>query len=324
MPRRPRLIQLPLVGIVFLCVLAIVYQGYLVALAGFLYTKVLVPSPAIVEHAVNTAPSVEIKYWTAANMSAAIDVDQFNDSASNLTQESTNAGKAARQPGQPPGNGDPTYPLTTVGRIFMTNDAGQNMSCSGTAVKSANQSVVDTAGHCLYLYGKWVQNLIFCPQYDHGETPFGCWAARDLEVPSDWINARINDYHHDFGMAIVAPNDQGLLTDLVGGAGWAYNQPVNQPFYAYGYPARAPFDGESRQSCESSSGTSWQQGDGTVVSIPCNMTGGSSGGPWFIKSGGNWYLNGHNDFTSSIKPDHMFSPYYDDTWYALYDKAQHT
>jgi len=21
---------------------------------------------------------------------------------------------------------------------------------------------------------------------------------------------------------------------------------------------------------------------------------------------------------------HMFSPYYDDTWYALYDKAQHT
>src|SRR5579885_2310199 len=131
MPRRPRLIQLPLVGIVFLCVLAIVYQGYLVALAGFLYTKVLVPSPAIVEHAVNTAPSVEIKYWTAANMSAAIDVDQFNDSASNLTQESTNAGKAARQPGQPPGNGDPTYPLTTVGRIFMTNDAGQNMSCSG-------------------------------------------------------------------------------------------------------------------------------------------------------------------------------------------------
>ncbi len=61
-----------------------------------------------------------------------------------------------------------------------------------------------------------------------------------------------------------------------------------------------------------------------VVSIPCNMTGGSSGGPWFIKIGGNWYLNGHNDFISSMQPGHMFSPYYDDTWYALYDKAQHT
>jgi len=54
------------------------------------------------------------------------------------------------------------------------------------------------------------------------------------------------------------------------------------------------------------------------------MTGGSSGGPWFIKIGGNWYLNGHNDFISSMQPGHMFSPYYDDTWYALYDKAQHT
>ena len=44
-------------------------------------------------------------------------------------------------------------------------------------------------------------------------------------------------------------------------------------------------------------GTSWQHGGGTVVSVPCNMTGGSSGGPWFVQIGGNWYLNGHNDFT---------------------------
>jgi hypothetical protein len=54
------------------------------------------------------------------------------------------------------------------------------------------------------------------------------------------------------------------------------------------------------------------------------MTGGSSGGPWFVQINGKLYLNGHNDFTSSIQPGHMFSPYYDDTWYALYDKAQHT
>ncbi len=169
-----------------------------------------------------------------------------------------------------------------------------------------------------------LSNLIFCPLYENGRTPFGCWAARDLEVPSDWLGAKPNDYHHDFGMAIVSPNSQGVLTDLVGGAGWANNQPVNQPFYAYGYPAAYPFDGQTRKSCEGSIGKSWQHGGGTVVSIPCNMTGGSSGGPWFIKISGNWYLNGHNDFTSIIQLGHMFSPYYDDTWYALYDKAQHT
>jgi hypothetical protein len=123
-------------------------------------------------------------------------------------------------------------------------------------------------------------------------------------------------------MAIVAPNSEGLLTDVVGGAGWAYNQPTNQTYSAYGYPAAGQFDGQTRQTCENSPSTTWKLTGGTVVSIPCNMTGGSSGGPWFIQIAGNLYLNGHNDFTSSLQPGHMFSPVYDDTWYALYDKAQ--
>ncbi|MFL5626755.1 MAG: trypsin-like serine peptidase, partial [Ktedonobacteraceae bacterium] len=266
------------------------------------------------------------KHWTTASMRDAVDADQQNGNASDFTQGSigTSADQAAQQEGQPPRNGEPSYPLSTVGKVFFTNAAGQDMTCSGTAVASLNHSVVDTAGHCLYWKSDWVQNMIFCPLYENGSTPYGCWAARDLEVPSDWIHARPNDYHHDLGMAIVSSNSQGLLTDLVGGAGWAYNQPVKQPFSAYGYPAGYPFDGQTRQSCEGASGEVWQHGGGSVVSIPCDMTGGSSGGPWFIQINGNWYLNGHNDFISRIQPGHMFSPYYDDTWYALYDKAQHT
>ncbi len=328
MPRHNRPIQLPLAGWIILCLLAIVYVVYVsywVALARFVYTSVLAPSQTIVVYLVDTNPNSAIKHWTAANMRAATDADQQDSNASDLTQKiNASLGKAAQQEGQPPRNGNPSYPLSTVGKVFFTNATGQDMVCSGTAVASLNQSVVDTAGHCLYWNGDWVKNVIFCPLYDSGNTPYGCWAARDLEVPSDWIHAKPNDFHHDLGMAIVSPNSQGVLTDIVGGAGLAYNQPVNQSFYAYGYPAAYPFDGQTRQSCEGASGKSWQHGGGTVVSIPCNMTGGSSGGPWFIKLSGNWYLNGHNDFTSSMQPGHMFSPYYDDTWYALYDKAQHT
>jgi V8-like Glu-specific endopeptidase len=327
MPQQQRLNQLPLVGKILLGLLASVYLIYLVGFGSFLYTKVSALSQPIIEHQVDTNPNLVVKYWTAANMRDATDVDQQIGNAPALNQGSIDIslGKAAQQQGQPPRNGEPSYPLSTVGKVFFTNKAGQDMVCSGTAVASLNQSVVDTAGHCLYWNGSWVQNLIFCPLYENGNTPYDCWAARDLEVPSDWIGAKPNDYHHDFGMAIVSPNSQGLLTDLVGGAGWAYNQPVNQPFYAYGYPAAPPFDGKTRKSCdEGSSGKSWQHGGGTVVSIPCNMTGGSSGGPWFIKISGNLYLNGHNDFTSILQHGHMFSPYYDDTWYALYDKAQRT
>ncbi len=321
MPRQSRLIQLSLRGRIFLCVLAIVYLGYLVALVNFLRSSA--PAPSITEHLVDTSPDAAIKHWTMANMLNATEADQQYSNAPDLTQESSisTRGTADLQEGQPARNAQ-TFgpPLSTIGKVFFTN-AGRDYVCSGTAVKSLNHNVVDTAGHCLW-NRDWVQNLVFCPLYNNGDTPYGCWAARDLEVPSDWIKRQ--PLYHDFGMAIVTDNNYGALTDTVGGAGWAYNQPVDQAFYAYGYPAGPPYDGQTRQSCEPSSGTIWKHGNGTVVSIPCGMTGGSSGGPWFIQIGNNWYIDGHNDFTSSVKPGHMFSPYYDDTWYALYDKAQHT
>jgi len=326
MPQLHRFILHPLTGRIFLGLLAGVYLLYLVSFARFLSTSLTAPTVTIVEHQVGTSPTIVLKHWTAANMRDATDEDQQIGQTSNLAQENSNTseGKAAQQEGQPPRDGNLSYPLSTVGKVFFTSAAGQDFVCSGTAVASSNRSLVDTAGHCIYWQGEWVRNVIFCPLYENGSTPFGCWAARDLEAPSDWIDAIPNDLHHDFGMIIVAPNSQGDLTDLVGGAGWAYNQPVNQPFYAYGYPAGYPFDGQTRQHCEGLSGTLWQHGGGMVVSFRCNMTGGSSGGPWFIKNNGNWYLNGHNDFTSSLQPGHMFSPYYDDTWYALYNKAQQT
>ncbi len=314
----------PLTGKVFLCVLASSYLVYLVAWGSFLSIPFLTHSPTVSEHVIATNPNDSIKYWTVASMSSAINDDVVLSSASSTTPSTTdsNVVKAAKQQGQLPQDKNVDYPLSTVGKVFFTTGSGQNSMCSGTAVTSRNHSVVDTAGHCLYMFGGWSQNVIFCPLYDNGKTPYGCWAARDLEVPSDWINAKPSDYHHDFGIAIVAPNSQGNLTDIVGGIGWAYNQPVNQPFYAYGYPAAYPFDGQTRQSCENSPGKLQQHGDGNVISIPCNMTGGSSGGPWFVQINGTWYLNGHNDFISRLQPGYMFSPYYDDTWYALYNKAQ--
>lgn len=323
-PYKPKLIQLPLAGKVFLVVLAGVYVVYLVTFGKTLFPSLFTPSTSIVEHAITTNPSIALRHWTAENMHNAINADEQIDTASDFTQTSnaTSQAQADKQEGQLPQDESLSYPTSTVGKVFFSNASGQNMVCSGTAIQSSNQNTIDTAGHCLYWNRAWVQNVIFCPLYNSGSTPYGCWAARDLLVPSDWLDAKPNDLHHDFGMAIVAPNDQGNLTNIVGGAGWAYNQPVKQAVYAYGYPAAYPFDGQTRQSCENRTSKSWQHAGGTVISIPCNMTGGSSGGPWFIQINGNWYLNGHNDFTSSIQPGHMFSPYYDDTWHNLYEKAQ--
>jgi V8-like Glu-specific endopeptidase len=326
MPQQPRFLQLPLAGKVFLGVLATVYVAYLALLANFTQTSAIFPWQTIVEHPAETSASIALQYWTPANMSAALDADEIvNGPASSMQSTDASQIQAAQQDGTLPrdeNGGTAAYPLSTVGKIFFTNDSGQNMVCSGTAIQSANQSAVDSAGHCLYWNGGWVKNLIFCPMYNNGTTPYDCWAARELMVPADWINAKPNDLHHDLGIAVVSPNDAGSLTDVVGGAGWAYNQPEKRTFSAYGYPAAYPFDGQTRQSCEKATGNKWQFAGGHVISIQCNMTGGSSGGPWFIQISGKWYLNGHNDFTSSIRPGHMFSPYYDNTWYDLYKKAQ--
>jgi V8-like Glu-specific endopeptidase len=327
MPRLSRLIQNPLGRVLVFALLVVVSLGYVLAANHFLYTSVFAPSASISEDQVNANPSAVVQYWTAANMSSATSDDLSLNDTADLSQGSSAivAGQAARQEGQPPRDANLAYPISTVGKIFFSDSSGRNYVCSGTAIASTNHNTVDTAGHCLYGHGSWMQNVLFCPLYENGKGPYDCWVARVLEVPTDWINAGFNDLHHDFGMAIVDPNSEGNLTDVVGGAGWAYNQTINQTFSAYGYPAGHPFDGQTRQSCENASGTFWSKfAGGTVVSIPCNMTGGSSGGPWFVQVDGNWYLNGHNDFTSSLKPNHMFSPYYDDTWYAMYTRAQNT
>ncbi|MGH2507944.1 MAG: trypsin-like serine peptidase, partial [Ktedonobacteraceae bacterium] len=233
-------IRNPLVEKIFLCVLAGTYIMYLVGYVGVLspFGSAVAPTTTIVEDQIDTNPNSVVQYWSTTNLSSVTDEDVQASNIPDYSQvdSTANMGKAVQQEGQAPRDGSLSFPLSTVGKIFFSDSAGRNYVCSGTAVASQNQSVVDTAGHCLYGQGKWMQNVMFCPLYDKGNRPYGCWIARALLVPAEWINARQNELHRDFGMAVVDPNEQGNLTDVVGGAGWAYNQPIKQAYYAYGYP----------------------------------------------------------------------------------------
>jgi hypothetical protein len=61
------------------------------------------------------------------------------------------------------------------------------------------------------------------------------------------------------------------------------------------------------------------------MGIGCDLTGGSSGGPWITKfsgaSGSANYLNGHNSYRYTSHPQEMFSPYFgsqaQSLWYTL-------
>ena len=65
MTLQQRLIQLPLVGMILLCLLAIVYL-----LAWKRFSK-RDPSATIIKHSVDTSPDDALKYWTADKMRTA-------------------------------------------------------------------------------------------------------------------------------------------------------------------------------------------------------------------------------------------------------------
>ncbi|MFC4010211.1 trypsin-like serine peptidase [Nonomuraea purpurea] len=211
--------------------------------------------------------------------------------------------------------------VRTAGRVFFTTAEGGNASCSGTAVTSANESVVITAGHCVKLNGASHRNWVFVPGFDNGQRPFGTWVATRLLTTQQW-NAN-EDINFDIAAAVVAPLQGRTLTDVVGGQGVAFNQPRRAQMFSFGYPAAEPFDGSRLIYC------SGQTFDDTLMSrdlgLRCNMTGGSSGGPWFQgfdESTGMGWVNSVNSFKYDQDQRFMFGPFFGNDAMAVFRAAQ--
>ncbi|MEW2359990.1 peptidase [Spirillospora sp. NPDC029432] len=208
----------------------------------------------------------------------------------------------------------------TAGRVFFTYQ-GRNASCSGDAVTSANRSTVITAGHCVKLDGAWHTNWVFVPGYKDGDRPHGTWTARQTLATPQWTATE--DISYDVGAAVVNPLDGRRLVDAVGGQGIAFNQPRRQTMYAFGYPAAAPYDGSTLTYCSGRAINDPLLSSG--IGLACDMTGGSSGGPWFLsfdEGTGSGIQNSVNSFKYNFLPTHMFGPYFGADAQNLYNKAQ--
>ncbi|MEU9119335.1 peptidase [Streptomyces sp. NPDC048506] len=208
----------------------------------------------------------------------------------------------------------------SIGRVFFTYQ-GRTASCSGDAVTGGNKSTVVTAGHCVKLQGAWHTNWVFVPGYHDGQAPYGKWpAATTLSTPQ-WTASE--DINYDVGAAVVAPLDGRKLTDVVGGQGLSFNSGYNKAMYAFGYPAAAPYDGSKLIYC--SGNTIKDPLFSNDHGLSCNMTGGSSGGPWFTsfdEKTGAGLQSSVNSFGYQFLPNTMFGPYFGDDAKNLYDKAQ--
>jgi hypothetical protein len=171
---------------------------------------------------------------------------------------------------------------------------------------------------------RFYTNWAFCPQYYSGCPSGNLWTARLLLTHSNWYNN--GWFAYDYGEAVVRPNSRGHLVSSIGGAGWVYNQPYNQLYYAFGFPSAFPFDGSRMWYCLSAFYRYDNPSPGpTALGITCNMTGGSSGGGWLISIGSVFgYVNGHNDYRYTNDSTHVYSPYYGNDWFMVFNAAQNS
>ncbi len=218
-------------------------------------------------------------------------------------------------------------PAYTNGKIFFTNAAGTTSSCSGAIVNSPGADTVWTAGHCLHAGsgGNWYSNWVFIPGYDDdlaNPRPYGTWTPWWVQTRPAW--ASNSDFTEDMGVMIMNTNFGGWhIVNYFGGHGFSANLGKYTYENAFGYPAESPFDGGNLMRCWGYASPEWTSGSVTsdTIRIPCDMTRGSSGGPWLYGFDGNWgNLNGVvSRIDRIVGPTISLSAYFDNTAIDLYN-----
>lgn len=201
------------------------------------------------------------------------------------------------KPSKPGGGGGGTGPITgatwtgggsvrvTTGKVFFTLGASR-YTCSASAVDSPAGNLVLTAGHCVHDGdgGAFATNWIFYPGWNGAPSPtLGEWTATDLFTTAGWATGSTS-FDDDAGFAVVVGAEgQGTLASVLeaGGGevpGIAFES-TPTTYYAFGYPASKKYRGDTLTYC---AGPVTPRYDGhETLALACDMTGGSSGGPWF-------------------------------------------
>ena len=285
--------------------------------------KAPVSASDVASHTVTETGAAE--YWTAERMRSAVPGDVLADRAMKRGGKSTAAEAARRkrarrarsrprasrscksQTIQTKANASET-PVPHIGKVFFTL-GGTNYVCSGNSVSSGNKSTVSTAGHCVNEGpGAFATKFTFVPAYLNGAAPYGKWTAKALYAPTQWSSA--GDMTYDTGFAVMSTLNGQYLSDVVGGSGLQFNAARGLSYKSFGYPAAAPFNGESLKSCSGTATNDPYNPQFNTQGIPCNMTGGSSGGPWFIGTSSTGYQNSINSYGYGSKSTTMYGPYW--------------
>lgn len=196
-----------------------------------------------------------------------------------------------------------TYPTSTIGKIFFTQDhdgngSSSNFVCSGSVVYAGGpqHDVIATAGHCVNngldgagVNNGWSYNMMFYPSYNAGgvNPVSGGWAQKSgvsLVTKSSWYSN--GNPEGDVGCMIAANTGTQVNThvgNFTGTLGRAWNWGADEPEFSFGYPAGSPFPGYHIIAVVGPEWYTYNWGSQADSKYMGNdMTGGSSGGPWIL------------------------------------------
>ena len=248
------------------------------------------------------------KYWTAKRMRNATPRDAIRPSAKPIG----NAKPGASTSDASLGSVWPTE-QKTVGKVFFSL-GGSNYVCSGNAVDwsgdidADTENVISTAGHCVNDGGTTMAtNFLFIPAYDATKSrtaqKYGSFVGQELVTSPQWAAQGPNKWDYDIGFARMGTGNvdtdkDGTTTDetlgqAVGSTDIRFGAEPKTPgldytidVHSFGYPAARPYDGTKLVSCWGGTTADTVGGSGDYR-LRCNMTGGSSGGPWLEDADGN-------------------------------------
>jgi V8-like Glu-specific endopeptidase len=196
----------------------------------------------------------------------------------------------------------------TNGRVFGVDPRQGPYSCSGTSLNTPDGSIVLTAGHCVVEARSWGRDLVFIPAFNHGQRPFGMFAAEAVYTTPEWRQSENTDF--DVAALLVKPNQYGTLASVVGSRGYVTGRSRFAAFQIFGYPAGA-LAGEELRSCLThglgSDPLTVGLGGPPTVPSRCNMAAGSSGGAWLTEGK---YIDGVTSYGYAHNFTRLYSPYF--------------
>ncbi|HET7026958.1 MAG TPA: hypothetical protein VFI28_04635 [Candidatus Limnocylindrales bacterium] len=274
-----------------------------------------------------------VRHWTPERMKAAVPRDRVSH--------------PAKRPGGGGGGGTVTGAswtgggevLQATGKVYFEMDGGAWV-CTGTAVQdgTANRSIVATAGHCAIdeSTGEFATNWLFIPDFDAAptftcsRTKYGCWTATALVVDRAFATAGGFDTQatiNDWAFAVVGPGgksgsqqlDAAVPAQAISFAGLSTGQSID----SFGYPAAGKYHGNDLSYC---AGNVFHDSlnDNLTWGLSCDMTGGSSGGPWlssFNASTGRGTVSGLNSYGySGVR--NLYGPQFDADTQSTFNAAK--